>query len=262
MPRLHSRLMLALAASASVVVPESASSQRAEPPVPNGAFVGRILNQVDSTPVHGAAVHLLRIDSTRAGWSGRADDSDVIFVDSTKTRIGATDSTGAFAIRGVAAGRYLLQIRRIGYRPRGGVLTVDTVPIRATLPLEPTVQAIAGMTITETAVDRNGSYLKNVGYTFRSRGGLGGRFLTNATMDKERWRTIGEALHAQFIDRGDVVLDGMPIQFMDVIEYPVAQVAAVEIYRTSRPIEFDFATWHTGQFSTRAPLVLIWTFRP
>jgi hypothetical protein len=255
-------VVVAAIACGAFVAPARAQSQSVAPRDPGGAFAGRIVNQVDSTPVRGAAVHLLKIDSTRAGWSGRVDDSDVIYVDSTKTRLGATDSTGAFAIRGVEAGRYLLQIRRIGFSPRQGVLTVDTLPIRVTLPLEPTVQAIAGMTITETTIDRNGRYLRNVGYTFRSGGGLGGRFLTNASMDKERWHTIGEALHAQFISRADVVLDGMPIQFMDVIEYPVAQVAAVEIYRTSRPIEFDFATWHTGQFSTRAPLVLIWTFRP
>jgi hypothetical protein len=255
-------LVVAAVVCGSFAASARAQSQSAAPRDPSGAFVGRILNQVDSTPVRGAAVHLFWIDSTRAGWSGRVDDSDVLYVDSTKTRLGATDSTGAFSIHGVAAGRYLLQIRRIGFRPRQGVLTVDTLPIRVTLPLEPTVQAIAGMTITETSIDRNGSYLKNVGYTFRSQGGLGGHFLTNASMDKERWYTIGEALRAQFISRADVVLDGMPIQFMDVVEYPVAQVAAVEIYPTSRPIEFDFATWHTGQFSTRAPLVLIWTFRP
>lgn len=230
--------------------------------VPGGAFTGRLINQLDSTAVRGAAIHLLRIDSTRTGWSGRTGDADVIYVDSTKTRIGGTDSAGAFAIREVAAGRYLLQIRRIGFHPREGVLTVDSVPIRVTLPLEPAVQSIAGMTITETAVDRNGVYLKNVGFTFRSRGGLGGHFLTNASMSAERWYTLSEALRNQFITRGDLVIDGMPAQFRDAENYPVAQIMAVEIYRTSRPIEFDFATWHTGQFSTRAPLILVWTFRP
>jgi Carboxypeptidase regulatory-like domain len=242
-------------------IPGFVSAQQDSTP-PKGAFVGRILNQVDSTPVRGAAIHLLHIDSTRAGWSGRADDSDVIFVDSTKTRFGATDSSGAFAIRNVAAGRYLLQIRRIGFRPREGVLTVDTLPIRVTLPLEPTVQALAGMTITEAATDRNGAYLKTVGYSFRSRGGLGGRFLTNASMTKERWWTLGEALRGQFIERGDLVIDGMPAQWRDAENYPVAQIMAVEIYLSTRPLEFDFATWHTGAFSTRAPLVLVWTFRP
>lgn len=239
-------------------VPLAAAAQA----VPGGAFTGRLINQLDSTPVRGAAIHLLRIDSTRAGWTGKTGDADVIYVDSTKTRIGGTDSAGAFAIREVAAGRYLLQIRRIGFRPREGVLTVDSVPIRVTLPLEAAVQSIAGMTITETAVDRNGTYLKNVGFTFRSRGGLGGRFMTNASMSDERWYTLGEALRDQFITRGDLVIDGMPAQFRDAENYPVAQIMAVEIYRTTRPIEFDFATWHTGQFSTRAPLILVWSFRP
>ncbi|MGH7617275.1 MAG: carboxypeptidase regulatory-like domain-containing protein [Gemmatimonadaceae bacterium] len=229
---------------------------------PSGAFTGRVINQSDSSVVNGAAIHLLRIDSTRAGLSGAPGDADMIYVDSLKTRFGTTDSSGAFAIREVEAGRYLLQIRRIGFRPREGVLTVDSLLIRVTLPLEPTVQALAGMTITETAVDRNGAYLKNVGYTFRSQGGLGGRFLTNATMVNERWWTLGEALHLQFIDRADVVVDGLPAQFADIINYPVAQIMAVEIYRSVRPLEFDFATWKAGQFSTRAPLVLVWTFRP
>lgn len=251
------RSVLALVAGASTAV----AAQRDSTP-PKAAFVGTILNQVDSTAVRGAAIHLLRIDSTRAGWSGRADDADLIFVDSTKTRVGATDSTGAFAIREIAAGRYLLQLRRIGFRPREGVLTVDSVPIRVRLDLEPTVQALAAMTITETSTDRNGSYLRNVGYTFRAGGGLGGRFLTNGSMTRERWWTLGEALRSQFIARGDLVIDGMPVQFRDAEEYPVNQIAAVEIYPTSRPIEFDFATWHTGQFSTRAPLILVWTFRP
>src|SRR5262249_36963247 len=45
-------------------------------------------------------------------------------------------------------------------------------------------------------------------------------------------------------------------------ELSVAEIMAVEIYTSTRPLEFDFATWHSGAFSTRAPLVLVWTFRP
>jgi hypothetical protein len=37
---------------------------------------------------------------------------------------------------------------------------------------------------------------------------------------------------------------------------------AVEIYRFTRPLEFDYARSRSGPFSSRRPLILVWTFRP
>src|SRR5215475_12199422 len=102
---------------------------------PSGRFLGRLLNSLDSTPVRSADLRLLFVDSTRMVRSRRGDSLE-IFVDTARSRVTVSDSSGAFAVRGLATGHYLIHVRRIGYTPLQAALYVDTGAVQAALSIE------------------------------------------------------------------------------------------------------------------------------
>ncbi|MBI3791321.1 MAG: carboxypeptidase-like regulatory domain-containing protein, partial [Gemmatimonadetes bacterium] len=55
--------------------------------------------------------------------TGTALPRATVTIEGTNLRI-ATDERGAFALRGVAAGRHTLQVRLIGYRPSSGPVDI------------------------------------------------------------------------------------------------------------------------------------------
>src|ERR1051325_5479452 len=63
-----------------------------------GAFVGLIKNSVDRTPVRSADVRLYFIDSARAVRDTDGTSSLETFIDTTRSRLGVSDSTGYFTI--------------------------------------------------------------------------------------------------------------------------------------------------------------------
>jgi hypothetical protein len=204
---------------------------------PPSIFVGRLTSTVDARPVAGAAVRLLPIDSTR--MSLRLDvDSAMIFVDSTRVRFATSDSLGVFRITALPTGRYLLQVRRLGYAPREGVLTVGIAPDTLRIPVEPTSTLLAGMTITESSLDANGRYLRSVGFAFRQHGGLGGRYLATTDIRAHNWNRTDEILLWEGLKYNpmlEVRIDGMPVRREEALSYPASLIMAVEVYPDCAP---------------------------
>jgi hypothetical protein len=236
-------------------------------PAPPGAFYGRLISASDSSTISRAEIRLLRIDSTRKAKSQFGLDSAEVFVDSGRTRVGTTDHSGEFAIRGINAGRYLMQIRRLGFLPLQGVTLVDSGIVRAVFAMQPSSRLLAGMTITETAVDKARLKLGDVGFTGRSHFS-GGQFLDRQRILERGAATVGELLRLYGVADGDFVLDRLPIRYYDIESYPVDLVIGIEIYHLSRPTEFvgrqrGSALYPEGsRIGALAPLVLIWTYSP
>jgi hypothetical protein len=232
---------------------------------PTGAFYGRLLSAEDSSTIPMAEIRLLRIDSTRKVRTSFGTDSVEIFVDSTRSRVSTTDASGEFAIRQLAAGRYLMQIRRLGYAPLQGVTAVDTGIVRAAFALQRTSQLLATMTVKESAIDKPRRILDDAGFTARSHFS-GGQFLDRQLILKRDARTVGELLRYYNVTDGDFILDRLPIRFADIDNYPVDLVIGVEVYHLSRPSEFrgapKAATLYPGGslIGSMTPLVVIWTY--
>ena len=223
-------------------------------------LTGRLASADGGSPVRGASIRLLPIDSTR--MSVRMDvDAASIFVDSSRARFATSDSTGTFVVKNLPVGRYLFQVRRIGFEASEGVLNLDVATPDVRILMRATSQLLAGMTITEAASDKNTRYLRSMGFTFRQHGSLGGHYLTAADIAHHNWVHTDELLLWEMIKydpRVDVMIDGIPVQRDEAMSYPANLIMAVEVYRRMRPLEFG----GSRQSSERRPLVLIWTFRP
>src|SRR5690349_8792074 len=144
---------------------------------PTAAFVGRMISSLDSTPVRQADIRLIFIDSVKQIRSRAGADSLELFTDSARTRVTVSDSTGAFAIRRLPAGRYLLHVRRIGFQAMQGALVVDTGTVSTTIALQVVSRLLAKMVVTETSVDRVKQRLDQNGFTFRYRTGIPATFI-------------------------------------------------------------------------------------
>src|ERR1043165_2852624 len=126
-------LLLASAGAASGQVPTSA----APTPVPQGAFVGRIRSSLDSLWIQLVDIRLFFIDSTREVTLPSGAKTLDTFIDTVRSRIGATDSTGWFAIWRLNPGHYLMQARRIGFTPLEAFVTIDTETVLHGFTMEP-----------------------------------------------------------------------------------------------------------------------------
>jgi hypothetical protein len=237
-------------------------------PTPTGRFLGHIVNTIDSTPVRTADIRLLFVDSSRVVRMRGGADSLEVFIDSTRTRLAVSDSTGGFIIRRLAEGRYLLQIRRIGFAPLEGVVSADTGAVGDVLAMEPTSRLLAKVVITETSVDRVKQKLERVGFTDRTHSGMSAQFVNRDDILRRKRDRLEDLLSAYGVYSGDVMLDRMPLDYDDVRDYPADLVVAIEIYRHGRPTEFNMtrggpgALASGGQRSAARPLVVVWTFIP
>jgi hypothetical protein len=235
---------------------------------PTAAFVGRMISNLDSMPVRSADIRLVFVDSVRQVRGRNGADPLEVFADSTRTRVAVTDSTGAFAIRRLPAGRYLLHVRRIGYEQLQGALVVDTGTIRATLALQVISRVLAKVVVTETSIDKVKERLNRDGFVDRSHLGISGTFVQRADILRLQRQTVGDLLAVYGVHDGDIMLDRMPFDYESVRDYPAELVIGVEIYRHSRPTEFNGtrrgpgALSPGGQAASMQPLVLIWTYIP
>jgi len=235
---------------------------------PRAVFAGRIINSLDSTGVSSADIRLVFVDSAKVipGPGGR--DSLLVFADTAKTRVGATDSTGAFTIRRLPEGRYLFDIRRIGYEPLHGAVVVDSTVVRATLAMPVASRLLAKVVITESSVDKVKQRLEQKGFIDRSHLGIAGTFVDRAEILRRRPQTLEDVLGWYGIHGGTITLDNMPIDYEGVRDYPADLVIGVEIYRHSRPTQFNGTRRGPnimspgGQAASMEPLVLVWTFIP
>src|SRR5205809_482299 len=115
---------VAVMAAARTAGAQQADSSPAR--VAQGAFVGLIKSSVTGRPVQSADIRLFFIDSARMSRDSAGRSSPETFIDTTRSRLGVSDSLGSFAIWRVASGHYLITARRIGYAPTEAFLTIDT----------------------------------------------------------------------------------------------------------------------------------------
>jgi hypothetical protein len=262
------RRLVAVSLLIGVAAANVLSAQQADsaPPSP-GRFLGRLVNSLDSTPVRSADLRLLFVDSTRTVRSRRGDSLE-IFVDTARSRVTVSDSTGAFAVRRLATGHYLIHVRRIGFTPVQAALYVDTGAVVATLKLEPSSVLLAKVEIKEMSVDRAKQKLDRNGFFTRENSGLPGTFIDRAEILKRNPLNVAELLEWYGVSSGDILLDRMPFDFESLRAYPADLVLGVEIYRHGRPTEFNGTRFAPTMMSpgglqaSMAPLVVIWTFIP
>lgn len=238
------------------------------PPVPRAAFVGRVISGTDSSGVRSADIRLFRIDSTHTTRTRRGTDSLEIFVDTARSRVGITDSTGAFALRRLEEGHYLLHIRRLGFSPLEGVLMVDSGVVNSTMAMPQTSQLLAKVVITEMSEDRLKQKLDRVGFFDRSHSGQSGTFIDRAEILRRQSMTVADILSAYGIHEGNVTLDRMPSDFDMLRSYPADLVVGIEIYRHGAPTEFNMTRQGPGVLSPGGmsnlmmPTIIIWTYIP
>jgi hypothetical protein len=235
--------------------------------VPTGRFLGRLLNSIDSTPVRSADLRLFFVDSARQ-VKGRAGDSLEVFVDTVRSRVASTDSSGVFAVRRLVAGRYIFQVRRIGFQPVQGALYVDSGAVEAIIRLEPTSVLLAKVEIKEMSVERVTQKLFRTGFSSRQHSGSSGTFIDRAEVLKRNRQTVAELLEGYGVHDGDIVMDRIPMDFESLRTYPADLVLGIEIYRHGRPVEFNGTRnvptmlSRGGLSASMAPLTVIWTFIP
>src|SRR5215207_5703052 len=86
-----------------------------------------------------------------------------------RSRVAVTDSAGQFTLRRLLAGSYLMQIRRLGFQPIEGALTVDTGLVREDFTMQVTSRLLSKVVVKESSVDVVKRQLDRVGYIQRSR---------------------------------------------------------------------------------------------
>lgn len=235
-------------------------------PPATGTFIGHVVASLDSSPARSVEIRLLFVDSSKTVKTRRGEDSLDVFLDSIRTRIAVTDSTGAFAIRRLTPGHYLFRLRRIGFQPMDGVLTVAADTLRVKFVMDVASRLLAKVQITETSVDEVKDRLDKVGYEGRIGLGMVKTFIGRGEILRRKSQTLGEILRAHGIYDGDFLIDHLELPFEDVSDYPAELVIGIEIYPHSRPVEFNMTRPHAGPITATTglnlPLVLIWTFMP
>ena len=110
--------------------------------------------------------------------------------------------------------------------------------------------------------------LDRYGFVNRSHLGLAATFIERAEILRAKRQNVGELLSTYGIHDGNIMLDRMPFDYESVQDYPAELVIGIEIYRHSRPTEFNGtrrgagALSPGGQAASMRPLVVIWTFIP
>jgi hypothetical protein len=251
----------------SATAPVHQARAQANPPASRAIFTGHLTSTLDSTPVRSADIRLVFVDSARAIAGNK--DSVEIFADTARSRVGVTDTSGTFAIRRLAEGHYLMHIRRIGFEPIDGFLTVDTGTVQASFSMQVTSQMLSKVTVTESAVDVVKQRLDRNGYLSRSRMGLAATFIDRKEILRRQPQTVADILSAYGIhDGGEFQLDRMPVDYDLLRDYPADLVIGVEIYRHSRPTEYNMTRRgptmmsRGGMAASMQPMVLIWTYIP
>ena len=86
---------------------------------------------------------------------------------------------------------------------------------------------------------------------------------------KHQPETLGDILSRYGLRKSaDYRLDRMALGYDDIADYPADQIAGIELYRHTRPIEFSGTRGGAnlmsagGMGNLMRPLVLIWTYIP
>ena len=264
--RIHS--VLALVALAHTATDALTAQQPDSLPAARASFMGRVVSSVDSSGVRAADMRLIFVDSSKVTRGRRGEESLELFTDSSRSRIGITDSLGSFAIRRLEPGQYMLQIRRIGYQPIEGVLNIDTTEVLSDFIMLQTSKTLATITVTERAGDRVKERLDRVGFLDRKRFRSSGIFVDRAEILKRKPHTVRDILARYGIYDGHFLVDRMPSDFETIRDYPAELVIGIEIHRRVRPTEFNMTRaapsimTRAGNMDAMKPLVVIWTYIP
>jgi hypothetical protein len=259
--------IVGLAAAGSAGGAQRPDSARATV-APAGAFVGFIRSSIDAAPVRSADVGLYFADSVCATRDSAGGASIETFIDTTRSRLGVSDSTGYFAIWRLAAGHYVMSVRRIGFSPAKAIVTVDTNTVLYDFAMEPLSPMLAKVEISATPIDRAGRRLDRVGFTSRTHF-ESGTFVKPAEIAKRWAQTLREILDVYGLrESSEYVFDRMPLDYSDIQDYPAELIAGIEIYRHGRPIEFNMTRRGANVLQAGGPanmmraLVVIWTYLP
>jgi hypothetical protein len=254
---------------AVLTVASPAAAQATDSAPSRAGFVGKIWSSLDSSVVRSADIRLMFVDSLHTVSTRRGGDSLEIFVDTLRSRVGITDSAGNFAIRQLRAGRYLMEVRRIGYAPLSGVVIVDSTIISTLLKMDVVSRLLATVRVTAASNDRVKERLDRVGYLSRYRSGVAGTFIDRADILRRKPLTVADILSTYGIhDRAEFIMDRMPVDYDLLRDYPADLVIGVEIYRHNRPTEFNGTRRGPtimsagGMANLNMPQVVIWTFIP
>ena len=108
----------------------------------------------------------------------------------TTSRMAATDSSGTFALRDVAAGRHEVVLRKVGYQPLSTAITTTGADSAASLlRLAPVAAELTQVTVTTPAV-----HPRLQAFEAHRAARMGGSFLTADELAKERGRSLGDVL--------------------------------------------------------------------
>ena len=97
LPCITVAMLIALEGGVSPLVAQQRDSTRAR----TAAFVGRLVNQIDSTPVRSADLRLLFVDSSRVARGSRGQDSLEVFIGYLRRKVDNVDPRLIHTIRGV-----------------------------------------------------------------------------------------------------------------------------------------------------------------
>lgn len=233
-------------------------------------FTGTIASMSTTRPVSLADVRIVFIDSAHADKDDPKELGEV-FVDSSKSRIGITDTSGAFTIRNVLPGHYLINVRRLGFAPFDGVLTIDTLSVDMELTLTQIAQILPRVTISSSASNKVTERLDRVGFVSRSHMGTSGTFIDRNEILRRKAEYVTDILRAYGISSDAVfTIDRMEVDWETLAYYPIELVIGMEIYRRrgSLPVEFDrtrggaLALGTNGSGGIPRATVLLWTYIP
>lgn len=106
------------------------------------------------------------------------------------SRSATTDSSGAFALREVEAGRHEVVLRKVGYQQLSTAMTgTGAEDSERPLRMVPVAAELAKVVVTTPAVNR-----RLQAFEAHRAARMGGSFLTAAELEKERGRSLGDVL--------------------------------------------------------------------
>lgn len=110
-----------------------------------------------------------------------------------------TDSTGAFVMPSVAAGRYLVVLRKLGYQPFSTMVTINAGDgPEYLLELIPATPELAKVEVKASVLDR-----RLTAFDEHRKSNMGGNFLTAKDFEQEKGRALADVL--QSVAGSDIV---------------------------------------------------------
>jgi CarboxypepD_reg-like domain/TonB-dependent Receptor Plug Domain len=141
-----------------------------------GALTGRVVHDATNQPVSGVEVSIPAI-----------------------SRSTVSDSSGRFALRDIAAARYQLVLRKVGFQPLSPTITIAGVDgPEQILRLAPISTELSKVVVAATMAER-----RLASFEEHRRARIGGSFLTVEQLEKERGRSLSDVL--QSVSGADIV---------------------------------------------------------